>query len=106
MKQLHKIAYNYAMALKTQRESEELVSKAFATLGSDNQIFALAEPVEGAYSDLVAELLGEDLYDWLCWWMYECEYGSRTMEFIVQGQSYDPTTMTLYRFLEIVDANP
>ena len=103
MKQLHKIAYNYAMALKTQRESEELVSKAFATLGSDNQIFSLAEPVEGAYTELVAELLSPELFDWLMWWMYETDYGTQCMEFTVDDVEYDPTQMTLYRFLEIVD---
>jgi hypothetical protein len=36
--------------------------------------------------------------------MYETDNGSRKMEFSIDGVEYDPTTMTLYRFLEIVDA--
>jgi hypothetical protein len=103
MKQTHKIAYDYCMALIHQRAGEELVSKAFGSLGSDNSIFGLAEPIEGAYTELVHELLGEDLFDWLMWWMYETSNGTHPMLFEIDGVSYDPTFITLYRFLEIVD---
>ena len=88
-----------------QRAGEDQVCKAFAALGSDNAIFGLAEPIEGAYTTLVAELLGEDLFDWLMWWMYETGNGTQTMLFEIDNKSYDPTTMTLYRFLELVDAD-
>ena len=91
------------MAMITQRTGEELVSKAFGSLGSDNSIFGLAEPIEGAYTELVHELLGEALFDWLMWWMYETDHGTRNMEFWINEVKYDPTQMTLYRFLEIVD---
>ena len=104
MKQTHKIAYNYCMAMITQRVAEEQVSQAFAALGSDNLIFGLAEPIEGAYTELVAELLGEQLFEWLMWWMYETDCGKTNMGFSIDGVDYDPTTMTLYRFLELVDA--
>jgi hypothetical protein len=104
MKSTHKIAYNYAMALKHQREAEELVHKAFGSLGSENQIFALAEPIEAEYSNLVLELLEHPLHDWLMWWIYETEYGTQPMEFTINHQNYNPTQMTLYKFLEIVDA--
>ena len=105
MKPTHKIAYDYCMAMITQRAAEESVSQAFAALGSDNLIFALAEPLEGAYTTLVESLLGPELFDWLMWWMYEADYGSRTLEFTVDGVDYCPEEMTLYKFLEIVDAN-
>lgn len=103
MKQTHKIAYDYCMANITQRAGEEAVSQAFASLGSDNLIFGLAEPIEGAYTELVAELLGPELFEWLMWWMYECDYGKTNMGFQVNGVDYDPSQMTLYKFLEIVD---
>lgn len=93
------------MALIQQRAGEEMLSTALQTLGSDNQVFGLAEPIEGAYTELVAELIGPELFDWLMWWMYECDHGQRKMEFTINGTEYDPTTMTLYRFLEIVDAS-
>jgi hypothetical protein len=105
MKPTHKIAYNYCMANIQQRAGEEQLSQAFAALGSDNCVFSLCEPLEGAYTRLVEELLGPELWNWLMWWMYEADYGSRTMEFTVDGVDYCPEDMTLYRFLEIVDAN-
>jgi hypothetical protein len=104
MKPSHKIAYNYCMANITQRAGEEAVSQAFASLGSDNSIFGLAEPIEGAYTKLVEELLGPELFEWLMWWMYETDCGTKCMSFSINGTEYDPTQMTLYRFLELVDA--
>lgn len=89
----------------TQRSGEERVSKAFEALGSDNQIFGLAEPIEGAYTQLVHQLLGEQLFDWLMWWMYETNHGTENMEFQIDNQTYDPRQITLYRFLELVDAS-
>ena len=108
MKQTHQIAYNYAMAMKTQRTYERGVEQALATLCSDNSIFSLAEPLESAYSDLVQTLLSPELFEWLMWWMYDTDYGQEPLLFTVvaaEGQqiTYDPTELTLYRFLEIVD---
>jgi hypothetical protein len=103
MKNTHKIAYDYAMALKTQREYDNHLDTALRLINPDNQIYGLADAVEGAYTNLVQELLSENLFDWLMWWMYETEYGTKDMEFIINQTSYDPTQMTLYRFLELVD---
>jgi hypothetical protein len=105
MKQTHKIAYDYCMAMITQRAGEERVSQAFADLGSDNSIFGLAEPIEGAYTELVAELIGPELFDWLMWWMWECDMGMKPLPFNINGTDYDPSQMTLYKFLELVDEN-
>jgi hypothetical protein len=104
MKSTHKIAYNYCMANIQQRAGEEAVSQAFAALGSDNSIFGLAEPIEGAYTELVEQLLGPELFEWLMWWMYETNCGTKAMGFEIDGVDYDPTQMTLFKFLEIVDA--
>lgn len=93
------------MAMKLQRDLEDQLSKSLQLLNLDNQIFGLADAVEGPYGDLVEEIIGPDLWEWLQWWMYETECGTQPMEFIIDNTSYDPTTMTLYRFLEIVDAN-
>lgn len=105
MKSTHKIAYDYAMAHIRQTAGMNQVNRAFSALGSDNGLVSLCEPIEGAYSNLVAELLGPQLWDWLTWWMYETDNGTRKMEFYIDEVEYDPTQMTLYKFLEIVDAN-
>jgi hypothetical protein len=104
IKPTHKIAYNYAMATIQQSAAMDMVNSALRSLGSDNYLFSVCEPLEAAYTKLVEQLLGPELWDWLTWWMYETDNGSRKMEFSINGVEYDPTTMTLYRFLEIVDA--
>jgi hypothetical protein len=92
------------MALKTQRVYDDQVGRALHCINPDNQIFGLADAVEGPYTELVQELLGPELFDWLMWWMYETDFGKDAMQFTVNGVEYDPTQMTLYSFLETVDA--
>jgi len=104
IKHTHKIAYNYAMANIQQSAAVEQVNTALRALGSDNYLFSVCEPIESAYTKLVEILLGPELYDWLNWWMYETDCGKRKMQFYIDGTEYSPQDMTLYRFLEIVDA--
>ena len=104
MKTTHKIAYNYCMANITQSAAVDQVNSALRSLGSDNYLFSVCEPLESAYTQLVESLLGPELWDWLTWWMYQTDNGQRHMEFTVNGVPYNPQDMTLYRFLEIVDA--
>jgi hypothetical protein len=105
IKPTHQIAYDYCMALIKQRAYEDQINVGLQAINPDNCIFGLADAVEGPYTNLVSDLLGPELFDWLMWWMYECDHGTQNMGFIIDGTEYDPTTMTLYRFLEIVDAN-
>ena len=105
IKPTHQIAYNYAMANIQQSAAVDQLNTALRSLGSDNYLFSLCEPLESAYTTLVADLLGPELFDWLTWWMYETDNGQRQMEFSINGTEYDPTQMTLYKFLEIVDAS-
>ena len=103
IKHTHQIAYNYAMATITQSAAVDQLNTALRALGSDNYLFSVCEPLESAYTTLVADLLGPELFDWLTWWMYETDNGARQMEFSINGVEYNPQDMTLYRFLEIVD---
>jgi hypothetical protein len=105
IKPTHQIAYNYCMANIQQSAAVEQINTALRSLGSDNYLFSVCEPLEAAYTKLVEELLGPELWGWLTWWMYETDNGSRKMEFYIDGVEYNPQDMTLYRFLEIVDAN-
>lgn len=102
-KPTHQIAYDYSMAMIAQRANDDRLSQALQCINPDNQIFGLADAVEGPYTQLVEQLIGPELFEWLMWWMYETEHGTVNMEFIIDNISYDPTTMTLYRFLELVD---
>jgi hypothetical protein len=105
IKPTHQAAYDYAMATIKQSAGESLLDKALRTLGSDNQIIDLCEPILVAYRKLLVTTIGPELMDWLDWWMYETDYGTKAMHFSINNVEYDPTQMTLYKFLEIVDAN-
>ena len=105
IKPTHQAAYDYAMATTKQSAGEQMLDRALRTLGSDNQIIDLCEPILVAYRKLLTTTIGPELMDWLDWWMYETEYGSKSMHFSIDGKEYDPTTITLYKFLEIVDAS-
>lgn len=105
MKQTHQIAYNYCMAMQTQQTYEAGFTRAMQLLNPDNIVFGLADPLEAAYTKLVSDTLGPELMEWIYWWMYETEYGTHNSEFQIDNISYDPTTMTFYRFLELVDAS-
>ena len=104
IKPTHQIAYDYCMAQIQQRVYEDQLSKTLQMINPDNQIFGLADAIEGPYTNLVRQLLGLELFEWLMWWMYETEMGKTNMLFQIDGVSYDPTTMTLFSFLEVVDA--
>ena len=91
------------MAHIQQSAGMDQLNRALDSLGSDNMLFSLCEPIEGAYTALVEELLGPELWEWLMWWMYETDHGTKHMEFWIDEIKYDPTQMTLYKFLEIVD---
>lgn len=93
------------MGIKLQRELEHQLDKSLQLLNPDNQVFGLADAVEGPYTDLVEQLLGPELWDWLLWWIYETDWGTKPMQFTIHEAEHNPTEMTLYRFLEIVDEN-
>jgi len=103
MKQTHKIAYDYVQALLTQNAGEAWIQRAFNTLGSDNQVFSVSDPLRKAYAELVKESIGEHLWDWLEWWIYETDFGEKQGNFVCAGQEYSAPDITLYKFLEIVD---
>ena len=103
MKQTHKIAYDYAQAHIKQSAGIDQLNAALGGLGSDNYLFSLCEPLEAAYSRLVEQLLGPELWDWLMWWIYETDNGTKQMHFSINSTKYDPTEMTLYKLLEVVD---
>ena len=105
IKSTHQAAYDYAMATIKQSAGESLLDQALRALGSDNQIIDLCEPILVLYRKLLTQTIGPEMMDWLDWWMYETDHGTKPMHFSIDNVEYDPTTMTLYRFLEIVDAN-
>lgn len=97
-----KIAFNYIEATKIQTEAEDQLNLAFGNLGSDNMILSLAEPIFRAYTALVQEILGPEAWDWLTWWMYETDSGTKNMGFTIDNVEYDPSQLTFDEFWTLV----
>lgn len=99
---LQEIAYQYVQACRTQETQEYAVHKALAALNSDNMILDLAEAIRRPYRNLIQQLVGVQMMDWIEWWQYEAEYGSKPLHFTIDGTTYDPSTITFYKFWELV----
>jgi hypothetical protein len=96
--------YDYVQAMKHQAETENLVNSAFQQLNSDNCILGTAQPVQTAYTKLVQQLITPEQWGWLEWWMYETDFGQRSMQFSIDNEFLDASGMTFYKFWEVVNA--
>jgi hypothetical protein len=96
-----KLAYDFVQACYTQSCYEDQVSKAFQLINPDNTVFGLADPIRQHYEELVAEILGEAVMDWIYYWQYECDYGQASMDFQIDGVEYNTQDITLYKFLGV-----
>ena len=105
MKPKHKYLQQYVEAKLQEQMLSDQLEKTMRLFNSENQMFSMTAPkmyelVETLMQDLVAD---QQLFGWVEWWMYDCEYGTRHMDFQVEGRSYTVTELTFQQFLEIVD---
>lgn len=69
---------NYVFAIKAQHEKEEEVCRVLQSINSENQLFQLVcNQYNDAVQSLVHNLIGDKGVDWLGWWIYETEYGTK-----------------------------
>jgi hypothetical protein len=100
----NKIAEAYATATKSQSLAVDNLNQALQVLNTDNYLFSLCEPIELAYTELVEQLLGPELFDWLGWWMYEADYGTKSTMYSINNQDYDPKLQTFEQFWTTINA--
>jgi hypothetical protein len=107
----YQIAVTYADAIKRQTLYETQLATAFGGLGSGNQVLSTCEPVQHGYSSLVYEILGKDLYDWLEYWMWECDFGTARKQITlthhknnrIHSVNFVVNKVTLYEYLKALD---
>lgn len=99
----HQIAYEYVSALKHQMVAEAALDSAFRGLGSDVSCLHVSSTIGTSYLRLVQSILGEHLTEWMDWWMWEADFGQRNLTFVIHQVTYDASTITFYKFLELVD---
>lgn len=97
----HQIAYDYIQSQQIQECYTNKVNEAFKMLCSENQVFGLCDPVQKQYKKLVLDILGSDNMDWLEYWQFETDYGTQSREFTIDNQTYDSSTLTLFKYLDL-----
>jgi len=107
MKLSHKYLLQYVEAKLQERNLSDQLEGVMRRFNSENQVFSMTPPkVYDLVETLMLELVADrELLDWVHWWMYDCEHGTRHMDFTVEGREYDVTDLTFQEFLEIVDAS-
>jgi hypothetical protein len=95
------VAYKYVQACYLQSCYEDKINTALQLLSPDNQVFGLADHIRGPYEELVLEILGEPIMDWIYYWQYEADYGKNSLDFTIDNTEYNTQDMTLYKYLEV-----
>ena len=101
---VHKqVASDYVAAARKQREMDDQLTRAMAAINSNNYLFSFVnEEYAQAYVKLVQQVIGFYNWDWIDWWMWEAEFGTNDLHFVVDGTRHDPKTMTFEQFFDIV----
>jgi hypothetical protein len=98
----NKIAYDYVQACKTQAVYERALDTALQRLHPDNQLMGTSVTLAQADRQVVLEVVGEELMDWIEYWQYEADYGKESRTFVINNVTYDTAGMTFFSFLEAV----
>ena len=97
-----KIAYDYVQACKTQAIYERALETALQRLHPDNQLMGTSVTLAESYRQLVFEVVGEELMDWIEYWQYESDYGKESRTFVINNVTYDTAGMTFFSFMGAV----
>jgi len=97
-----KIAYDYLQACKTQAVYEGALDTALQRLHPYNRLMGTSVTLAEAYKQLVLEVVGEELMDWIEYWQYETNYGKESRTFVINNVTYDTAGMTFFSFMEAV----
>lgn len=100
---IKQIAVDYVNACKFQYDAERKVGKILHAINPDNTIISLVSSTySNSYSDLVKTVLGEELFDWLEWWMWETSFGDDDFNFSIDHHQYNTEQLTIDEFVGIV----
>lgn len=105
MKIKHQLVKQYCEARLEETVLEDQLNKAFQRINCDNYIVGLQTPKTSELLEALMEhVAGKQLMDWVYWWIYEADHGTKHFDFTVDGREYTASELTLEQFLEIVDA--
>ena len=74
---LKRIAKEYILANRAEADNIHSLSLAMKNFNPDNDIFFQSTPFSHAYHDLVKEIVGDVSYEWIDWFCWETDFGTR-----------------------------
>lgn len=99
----------YVDTVRKHYRYNEAVSSALKLLCQDNEFVSSGDYLLDSYNITIKKLIGNYLMDWVDWWMYECEFGTKSMTYTITppdcslpSSSYDVSEQTFYQFYKIV----
>lgn len=82
---------NYVKAIQKQYELTNAIEGALRKIDSDNQLMGLVSgELSSAVDQMLLEVMGAEKFDWLSWWMWDCDFGTKnTVVTYVDGKNVD-----------------
>lgn len=94
------IAYEYLAACQVQSCYEQQLAKALQLFCEDNEVVSVSDTIRLAYDNLIIATLGQEVFEWLLWWQYDCDYGRTPKRFTIDHQEY--LEVTQLKFTELI----
>jgi hypothetical protein len=94
------IAYDYLVACQVQSCYEQQLAKALRLFCEDNEVISVSDTIRLAYDKLVVHTLGQEVFEWLLWWQYDCDYGKHPKVFVINNVEYREVTQL--KFTELI----
>jgi hypothetical protein len=67
----------YIEVINSTRDKDEALEKAFQAINPDNYVMGLVpDEVTNLLNDMFATIVGQEVYDWITWWLYETDQKS------------------------------
>lgn len=92
----------YIEGVRKQESAEDQLSDAFGALCSENFLMGVSSHISSALDSLLRKVIGEFEFDWIGWYIYETEFGTKKFDFTFNHKPYLVSEMTLDEFLNVV----
>jgi hypothetical protein len=99
-----KLVAVYVDAMRNQYDVERRLHQVMTDLDSDNAVLSTTHTtLRDGYTSTIKHLLNTQYnFDWIEWWMWECDFGRESRNFFIDEEPYDVASMTFDRFYDLV----
>ena len=98
----NQLAHDYCEAVRCQDFLESKLSDLLKVFSADNNIVSTSAHIQKAYAKQTKLLVGDELFDWLEYWLYECDYGTKAMRVTKDNTEFVVNDHSLQEYLDFV----